>query len=164
MREGDRADTIPGVLTIDQPVLTGSRVLGFQYDEDGFIVAAFDYDLRQRRLRTLPLPTDFNAYFSAPSFSPDGSHLAYVIVPKDGTGWGAVVSWPERQLVWRTERVQVPATDARIASTRWISPDTAEILISVGDYMGYGMYRVTGSVRERRVLLADTVASPSRTH
>jgi hypothetical protein len=51
VRSGGRADTIPGVLTAEMPVLIPrSRVLGFAYEEDA-LTSVFEYDVRARALR-----------------------------------------------------------------------------------------------------------------
>lgn len=164
VRIGSRVDTLPGVLTSELPVVSPESVLsGFAYEADG-ITAAYAYDARRRRFTWLRLPEDFNPYYSAPSISPDARHLAYVIVPGNSTASASVRSWPGRRLVWRSDTVQIPATDARdLTLTRWISPDSSEAYIATGVSTGDAWYRVLGSVRAGAVLQADSVwQSPFR--
>ncbi|HYH78160.1 MAG TPA: hypothetical protein VEX86_00125 [Longimicrobium sp.] len=159
VRQGARVDTIPGVLTEEPPTLVaGPRLIGFGY-EQGSITSVFEYDVRSRRLEQRPLPIDFHPYFSAPAFSPDGRHLAYVVVPGDGTGYAVARSWPDKALVWQSSTVEIPATDARGGSHgRWLSPDVAEVSFEIGSGTDTRWYRVHGSVLQRRVISADTVA------
>ena len=165
VRSGTSVDTIPGVLTSVVPQrVSPSRVLGFAFEADA-ITGAYEYDVARRRVRRLPLPEDLDPVFSAPSFSPDGRYLAYVVAPGDATGWAVVRSWPARREIWRSDRVQVPATDAPGGNlTRWVSPDTAEAFVETAVSTDNGWYHVLGSVRRRAVLSADTVRrrSPAR--
>ncbi len=159
VRVGNQVDTIPGILTQEVPLVVGTRLLGFGYEEDA-ITYAYQYDVSSRRVKRLRLPGDFHPVFSAPSLSPDGRHIAYVIAPGDATGWGAVRSWPQRKLILRSDVVEVPATDSPGHFTRWVSPDSAELFIETGYSTENGWYRVLGSVRQRRILAADTVRVP----
>jgi hypothetical protein len=162
VRDGVRVDTIPGVLTEDLPVLVGgSRVLGFAYERD--IATAFEYDLRARTVRRDSLPGDLSLFFSAPTFSPDGLHLAYVVVPGNDSAYAVVRTWPGRELVWRSATVQVPATDAAGGTqVRWLSPDEAEVVIETGPSTDEAWYHVVGSVQRRAVVSADTVRERPR--
>ena len=163
IRDGMRVDTVPGVLTQDLPVLVGGgRLLGVEY-RGGDIVNAFEYDLSTRVVKRDSLPGDLNPFFSAPAFSPDGLHLAYVVIPGDETGYAVVRTWPGRELVWRSAAVQVPATDvAGGAGVRWTSPDTAEAWIETGVSTDEAWYHVVGSVRRRAVVSADTLRERPR--
>lgn len=157
VRVGDAADTIAGVLTAEHPIVVGARVLGFAYRDDE-ITGAFEYDAAHRLLKWDALPPSFSAYFSAPSLAPDGRHIAYIVVPGNDTAWAVVRTWPGGAPVWRSSAVEVPATDALGGNlTRWLSPDTAEVFIESGATTGTQWLHVLGSVRESRVLRADTV-------
>lgn len=153
-----RTDTIPGVLTAELPVaLRQGRLLGFSYQADA-VQAAYEYDPRKGSTQVHSLPDDLNGVFSAPSFAPDGRHLAYIVFSGDGTAWAAVRTWPRGQLVWRSKRVEVPATDAAGGNlVRWLSPDTVEVFIETGRSTGGGWYHVRGSVRQRRIVAEDSV-------
>jgi len=163
VRTGARVDTVPGVLTVDVPVLVGgSRLLGFVYREGG-ISEAFEYDLGTRAVRRDSLPGDVNPFFSTPAFSPDGRHLAYVVVPGDGTGYAVARSWPGRALVSRSAAVRVPATDAEGGNqVRWLSSDTVEFAIETGFATDEAWYHVLASVSRRAVLSADTLRERPR--
>lgn len=162
VRAGARVDTLPGVLTRDLPVLVGGhRLLGFEY-RGGDVASVFGYDLRTRAVERDSLPPDLHS-FSAPAFSPDGRHLAYVVVPGDGTGYAVARSWPGRALVWRSAAVQVPATDAEGGTqVRWLSPDRVEFLIETGFATDEAWYHVLASVSRRAVLSADTLRERPR--
>lgn len=160
VRGGGRVDTVPRVLTDDLPLVTAAgEVLGFAWEEDR-IVDGFVYDARTRRTRRLRLPGDFDSVFSAPALAPDGRHLAYAVVPGDGTAWAAVRSWPAGRLVLRSPAVEVPATDSPGNLSRWLSADSAEVFVETGFATGHAWLRVLGSVRAGRVLAADTVRRP----
>jgi|GEM_PF-2950236 len=163
VRDGFLVDTLADVLTYDLPVVVGgSRVLGFAYDRDG-ISGAFEYDPAIRSIRRDSLPADFNPFFSAPAFSPDGRHIAYVVVPGDETAHAMVRTWPGRELVWRSAAVRVPATDAEGGNqVRWLDSDTAEFAIETGDATDEAWYHVLGSVQRRAVVSADTVRERPR--
>lgn len=163
VRDGARVDTVPGVLTTDLPVrVGGSRLLGFAYQEGG-ISEAFEYDLGTRIVKRDSLPGDLNPFFSAPAFSPDGRHLAYVVIPGDETGYAVVRTWHGRELVWRSAAVRVPATDAAGGTqVRWLSPDTAEVIIETGYSTDEAWYHVVGSVSRRAVVSADTLRERPR--
>lgn len=162
VRQGTRVDTLADVLTFDLPLLVGgSRLLGFHYGGD--VARVFDYDLATRTMRRDSLPGDFHPAFSAPAFSPDGRHLAYVVVPGDATGYAVARTWPGLELVWRSATVQVPATDAAGGNqVRWLSPDTAEVVIETGYSTDDAWYHVLGSVRRRAVISADTLRARPR--
>lgn len=158
VRHGARVDTLAGVLTSELPlVVDRSRVLGFRY-EDGGVIGAFEYDPRTRTVRRDSFPVDLHPFFSAPAFSPDGRHIAYVVMPGDETGYAVARTWPANELAWRSAAVRVPATDAAGGTAvRWISPDTAEVVIEMGSSTDEAWYLVRGSVRQRAVLSADTM-------
>jgi hypothetical protein len=160
VRVGARVDTVPGVLTAEPPVVVdGARVLGFVYEDDQ-VVSGFRYDVGTGRREILALPDDFSGAFSVPSLAPDGRHIAYVVAAGDGVGWGVVRTWPGREPVLATARVEVPATDAPGNFTRWISADTAEIFVETGPSTGVEWYRVRASVARRATVAADTVRTP----
>ena len=162
VRHGSRVDTIPGVLTDALPiVVAGSRVLGFRYDDDSF--GAFEYDLDTRVVRRDSLPGDLHPVVSTPAFAPDGRHIAYVVVPGDATGYAVVRTWPGCELVWRSAAVEVPATDAAGGTqVRWLSPDTAEVVIETGASTDSAWYHVLGSVQRRAVVSAETLREKPR--
>lgn len=151
---GDRFDTIPHVLTDELPLQARpGQLFIFGYEADA-IKAVYQYDAYTRRLGELRLPDDFNPLYSSPSISPSGEHIAYLDVPRNGTAAAVVRSWPALDLVWKTESITISATDYYTPATRWLSPDTAEVFIDVG---GSTWLRVSGSVRERRIIAVDTV-------
>lgn len=113
-----------------------------------------------RRVRRRPLPRDFDPIFSAPSFAPDGRHIAYVAVSGEGIGWGVVRSWPRARLILRSDPVEVPATDSPGHLTRWLSADSAELLIETGVSTGNAWHRVHASIPRRQILASDTVRVP----
>jgi hypothetical protein len=158
VRSAGRTDTIPGALTTGLPVHAGAgRLLGFTYEMDE-VRGIYEYDARRRRTRLHPLPSDLNPVFSAPALAPDGRHVAYVVLGDDVTAWAVVRGWPDGRMVWRSDAVEIPATDHAGGNiVRWISPDTARVLIETGHATGNTWYRVVGSVRERRVLVADSM-------
>jgi len=161
VRTGVRVDTVPGVLTLELPLVVGSRLLGFRYDGD--TAGAFEYDLETRTVKRDSLPRDLHPFFSAPAFSPDGRHIAYVVVPGDETGYAVARTWPGLELVWRSAAVRVPATDAAGGNqVRWLSPDTAEVLAETGYSTDEAWYHVVGSVRRRAVVSADTLRARPR--
>ena len=156
VRAGTRVDTVPRVLTSDLPIVVeGSWLLGLVYDGDA-VVAGFRYDVNAAQLRLLPLPADLHSAFSGPSIAPDGKHIAYVAVPGDATGWGVVRSWPDGRPVLTTRRVQIPATDAPGHATRWLSADSAEIFVEIGEATGAAWHRVLVSARSKAILATDT--------
>ena len=162
IRDGARVDTIPGVLTADRPLLLGgARLLGFAAGDSG--ITAFEYDLGTRTVKRDSLPRDLHPFFSAPAFSPDGRHIAYVVVPGDETGYAVSRTWPGLELVWRSAAVRVPATDAAGGNqVRWLSPDTAEVVVETGYSTDEAWYHVVGSVRRRAVVSADTLRARPR--
>ena len=162
VRHGPRVDTIPGVLTDVLPILVGgSRLLGFHYHGDSF--GAFEYDLGTRALRRDWLPDDLHPAFSAAAFAPDGRHIAYVVVPGDGTGYAVARTWPGREVVWRGATVEVPATDAAGGNqVRWLSPDTAEVVIETGASTDSAWHHVLGSIQRRTIVSAETLREKPR--
>jgi hypothetical protein len=162
VRHGARVDTLAGVLTFELPLLVGgSRLLGFDYGGD--VARVFEYDLGTHTVRRDSLPGDFHPAFSAGAFSPDGRHIAYVVIPGDATGYAVARTWPGLELVWRSATVEVPATDAEGGNqVRWLSPDTAEVLVETGYATDTAWYRVVGSIGRRAVISADTVRERPR--
>ena len=158
LRYAGRTDTIPGVLTTSVPVQVGpSTVLGIAYEADA-AKYVFEYDVARSQSSFHKLPRDVNPYFSVPAFSPDGRHLAYVVIPGDATGWAITRTWPQGDLVWQSPVVKAPATDATGGNhVRWISPGMAEVFIEIGEVTGRTWYRVLGSATERKVVRADTM-------
>lgn len=155
LRSGARVDTLPGLLTYELPVVLDDALLGVEYQQDR-AVRAFRYDLRSGRVRRLGLPADLHPSFSAPAFSPDGRHLAYVVVPGDATAWAMVRSWPERREVARGPRVEIPAGDYAASWARWPAAGRFEVYIDLGGETAGGWLRVRGSVAGGE-LRADTV-------
>ncbi|HYJ79622.1 MAG TPA: hypothetical protein VEW03_08490 [Longimicrobiaceae bacterium] len=156
VRYGSRVDTIPRVHTYELPLLASNgRIIGFAYQQDQ-VTSAFEYHPRSRELRVRALPPDLNPVFSAPALAPDGRHLAYVVIPGDGTGWAMVRTWPRLGLVVQSAPVQVPATDSPGNLVRWLSQDAFEVYVETGYATDEAWLRVRGSVR-RRSASADTV-------
>lgn len=160
VRDGRGAHTIPGVLVYEVPIRVGRRLLGFSYLDDE-VQGVYAYDLGTREVSVHRPPPDLNPLFSEPALAPDGRHLAYVAAPGDGTGWAVVRSWPAGDLVWRSEAVEVPATDSPGGNgALWRTADRAEVFVEMGPATDTAWLRVLGSVRARRVLAADTLREP----
>ena len=155
VRTAAHVDTIPSILTPFLPIVApDGTVMGFDYLAAD-LVRAFAWDPARRALEPLELPGDADRWFTAPAFSPDGRHLAYVAL-REGFGRGIVRRGVRGQVVVRTDSVEIPATDAAINFARWTDVQTFEIFIDVGET---GWHRFTGTVAAG-VLRADTVAPP----
>jgi hypothetical protein len=152
VRTSAGTDTIDGVRTATPPVAVPGAVLGFAYDEDR-VTHGWIYELRNGRTRTIHLNADVHPFFSAPALSPDGEHVAYVVVPGNGTATPIVRRWPERRLLQRGLPVAIVPGDASFAEARWTDANTYEIRIHVD---GGRIHRVRGTVVPR-TMRADTV-------
>jgi hypothetical protein len=155
VRTAAHVDTIPNVLTPLRPIIfPDGRVMGFDY-QGADLVRGFAWDPVRRALEPIELPDDADRWFTAPAFSPDGRHLAYVAL-REGFGRGIVRRDARGDVVVRTDWVEIPATDAAINFARWTDAETFEIFVDVGET---GWHRFTGTV-SAGVVRNDTVAPP----
>lgn len=157
VRSGGRLDTVPGVLTEQVPLVVGdTAVIGFAFKEGG-ISAGFRYDPQTRRLSRTPMPRDATTVLSAPSFSPDGRHIAYVAFT-NAKGWATVRTWPGAEPVLRSGVVEVPATDSPGGNlVRWLAADTVEFFVETGATTDSAWHHVRAALNPARILSADTV-------
>lgn len=154
VRTSAGVDTIDGVATMDEPVAIPGAVLGFAYEHDA-LTHGWIYDVRTRRVRVIHLNADFNRVFSVPAISPDGRHVAYVVVPGNGTATPIVRRWPERRLFHRGATVRIQPSDASSTHVTWSDANTYEIRI---DLDGQRFHRVRGTILPR-AMRVDTVGS-----
>jgi hypothetical protein len=151
---GSQNDTVAGVTTSIQPVLGANAIHGF-IETEGMLQSAFRYDLQTDRLTKIDLPSDINRFHSAPTFSPDGSHIAYVLVPGDNTVAAVVKTWPEQRLMYRSIPLTTPGRDVLMNVTSWKSPNEFEILL---DFENDRWQRIRGNVRNNSVRV-DTITA-----
>ena len=143
-------------MTDQQPVVVGDSVVyGLVYDQQA-VTAAFAYDVRTRTVRRLTLPHQLFPY-SAPRFSPGGSHLAYLAMDSSGQGYGAIAAWPSGRVVYRGPPVRMLETDAGVDAARWEDPERFEIRIDRSHSVGGGAQRIRGAVTALESTVVDTV-------
>lgn len=136
----DGTDTVPDVLTAQQPErLDDTSIVGFRYDEDR-VMDVFVYTPGRGALRTLALPEDFFPY-SAPRFAPGARHLAYLGRDSTGRGYGVVTAWPDGRVLHRGAPVTLLAGDAFIDAVRW--SDAARFTIGIALAAPPGARQVT---------------------
>ena len=121
-----RVDTIPGVLTLDTPVITPDGALqGPNYTKDGEYSGVYSYDPRTRALSQIRLPADAARWDSEVKLSPDASHIAYIGGDSAGAR-GIVRSWPAAAIVLKTMQAPTPASDFSFDQVWWVNPDSVE--------------------------------------
>jgi len=121
-----RVDTIPGVLTLDTPVITPDGVLhGPNYTMDGEYAGIYSYDPRTRALSQIGLPTDAARWDSEVKLSPDAAHIAYIGGDSAGAR-GMVRSWPAAAIVLKTMQAPTPASDYSFNQVWWVNRDSVE--------------------------------------
>lgn len=157
---GDTArDTIADVLT-PGPVAAVPKtgVVGFAFDTAaGRVRQGFRYDPAKRRVHDVVLSRDLAHPAAAPTPSPDGLHVAYVLHHGDSAR-AAVRIYPRGRIL--AEGPPVPAAGARRGAhrARWASPDTFEIDVRISGEPARWM-RVRGAPNGG-VTSVDTVAAP----
>jgi hypothetical protein len=94
VRFGALTDTIPGVETPTQPIVTADgEVTGIAWEE-GLPVRGFFYDPGTEHLQFVPLPEALVGY----ALSPDGAHIAYTTAREQGIV-AVVRTWPAGEVV-----------------------------------------------------------------
>jgi hypothetical protein len=152
-------DTLPGIRVEGgargvTAVAGDSVVYGISADVDDPPVL-FAYDARTRRTRILKPPADLSPHEGV-SFAPGAEHFAYLGSDSaNGATYPAVAKLPSGELVLRGAGVAARATDAGVATMRWLDADRFEITIDLENDPARA-YRVQGSVAGRR-LSGDTV-------
>lgn len=126
VRTYEGVDTLPGLLTVQPPIVTDSAVHGLSYEQNR-VSGAFRYS-PPSELEIRQLPNDLFPY-SAPRLSPDARHLAYLAMDSAGLGYATVVSWPSRAVVYRGPGVRLLETDAGVDQIAWL--DTARFRIEL---------------------------------
>jgi len=83
--------------------IIGDKVYIITTNTQGYVSGIIIYNTKTDQTKKYPLPSDINnlkkRFFCSPSFSPDGSKLAYYIVFDDGKGKVVVRSFPEGKLL-----------------------------------------------------------------
>ena len=152
VRTLDGVDTLPGVLTIQPPIVADSAVYGLSYVENR-VSGAFRYS-PSTGVENLPLPDDLFP-FSTPRLSPDARHLAYLAMDSAGLGYATVVSWPSLAVVYRGPGVRLLETDAGVDQITWLDAGRFRIELALTVQTG-GLLRIEGSVDG--TVSADTIS------
>ena len=159
VRGAGAVHTIPGVWTYLPAVAVPGGVVGFAFDtaQQG-ITTAFRYDPRARTVRRLAIPPELRSGFADPAISPDGRHVAYAWVGREGTARAEVRPFPNGRVLVRGPEVSIPPTDALANGARWTAADAFEVWIDLVQSPPRYL-RVRGTL-SRGVVSADTVAAP----
>jgi hypothetical protein len=101
-----------------EPQVVGDRVfilptLGVK------LTRVFIYDAKTGKTASFRFPFDMDLYFGSPSFSPDGSKLAYYHVKE---GKVLVRAWPSLKLIKQSDKHPVRPTDVPPMPPVWTSP------------------------------------------
>lgn len=156
-------DTLPGVRVEAASGVTAvagdSVVYGISSEVDDK-PRLFAYDARTRRTRILAPPANWSAHEGV-SFAPGAGYVAY-LGRSDGSTYAAVAKLPGGELVLRGAGVAARATDAGVATMRWLDADRFEITIDLDVDPGRA-YRVQGSLSARTVS-GDTVPRRAGEH
>ncbi|HEX8209975.1 MAG TPA: hypothetical protein VF584_07295 [Longimicrobium sp.] len=122
----------------------------------------FAYDARTRGTRILAPPANWIAHEGV-SFAPGAGHVAYLGRDStDGSTYAAVAKLPSGDLVLRGAGVAARATDAGVATMRWLDADRFQITIDLDADLGRA-YRVQGSLAARGIS-GDTIPRPPGEH
>ena len=141
VRTLEEVDTLPGVLTVQPPIIADSAVHGLSYEQNR-VSGAFRYS-PPAELEILPLPNDLFPY-GTPRLSPDARHLAYLAMDSAGLGYATVVSWPSRAVVYRGPGVRLLETDAGVDQIAWLDAGHFRIELALTVQTG-GLLRIEGS-------------------
>ncbi len=154
---GERRDTVPGVLVADLPIVgPGGAVYGIRMREE-LAVSPFAYDPSTRRIRVLPRPEGWSEP-TRPRLSPDGRHVAYLAEGAGGRAHAAVATLPGARVVYLGPPAVLRETGAGVDDITWLSPHQFEIRVYMGGATG-GIQRVRGSIAPLAVQV-DTLHEP----
>lgn len=130
VRRGAHIDTIPGVLTLLEPVAEGdSLVYGFLFDSAGTLREGFRFSIPRRRVDPVPLPTDLLPSVSYPALAADARHVAYARFDTDGTARGIIRRWPSLEPVLETPSIGFVAGDMLGGAAEWEDAQSFTIYI-----------------------------------
>ena len=97
-----------------KPLVVDGKVYIFT-TKDGEVTGIVVYDSAGGRGQSFPLPEDLklDPYFCRPSFSPDGTKIAYYFLApaQRGEGGARVRSWPDWRLLWQSPIYDLLGTD-----------------------------------------------------
>ncbi len=94
--------------------------------KDGKLTEIVVYNAADGRVRSFAPPGDLDPYFGNPSFSPDGTRVAYYQLSQKVQGRARVRSWPDWQLLWESPLYPTTATDVPPAQPVWKDKNTAQ--------------------------------------
>ena len=96
--------------------------------KDGEVTGIVVYDSAKGRGQSFPLPEDLKVdpYFCSPSFSPDGTKVAYYFLARPGSGGVRVRSWPDWRLLWESPVYDLLGTDIPPAPPVWKTKSLVE--------------------------------------
>ncbi|WP_449244076.1 hypothetical protein [Desulfobacca acetoxidans] len=112
------------------PVVVGDQVFIIATTKNGEASEIIIYNTKNIQSEKYPLPSDINTsnkrYFCSPSFSPDGSKLAYYLVLAGGKGKVIVRSFPDGKLLKRSQTYNLLATDVPPQEPHWQTSQEVE--------------------------------------
>lgn len=130
-----RIDTVPDVLAEELPTVVGdTAVLGLAFARDGTPAYMFRWNVRRRTLARLPVHADLRSGMSGVAVSPDGRWIAYASFDGALGAWAVVRPFPDGEPARRSARVEVLATDGRLAGAEW--RDARTPIVHIGEVAG----------------------------
>ena len=156
-------DTLPNVLTRLPVVTSGDSVAyGFLFKTTGEIAGIFRYHTDNRRVETLPLPSDMSPWVSEPAFAPNARFVAYVRFDSSAVAKAIIRNWPALSVVSESPAIRTVAGDALGGGIKWTSSEEALFFIGPVDDASNRWARLRFHVSNRR-LIVDTIAMPNAT-
>jgi hypothetical protein len=98
--------------------VSGDRVFILPTQE-GNLTGIIIYHLKTHRAQSFPLPPDLPPYFGCPSFSPDGTKVAYYALAGPHQGQVRVRTWPGWRLISQSPVLPLRATDVPPDAPLW---------------------------------------------
>jgi hypothetical protein len=99
-----------------EPVVADGKVYIFTSKNGILLTGIVVYDAARGQGQSFPLPKDLKLQ---PSFSPDGTKVAYYFLAQPGSGGARVRSWPDWRLLWESPVSELLATDVPPKPAVW---------------------------------------------